>query len=557
MTPHQIVNRYELLRGERKNLDYQWEIIERFVMPGKGRFFQEGFDQEESINWRHRELYDQTATQALITLAAALHSSLTSPSTRWFNLRFRQPELNDSKVAKEWLEECGNRMADSLNESNFNLEVNELYQDVCGFGTSVMYHEEREEGATSTRFGGHAFATPMAREIYFEEDWNGHAVALYRRRQYTAQQLKDKFDTLPEHLNLQLDSDKANEKHDVIHAIYPKDYGDTELADRGVLLSLDKRPFESKYILYEGHHQLGKTGGYHELPAYAVRWSRTAGSKFGHSPAIVCLSDIMTLNQLVEVVHQSVEKVVDPPMKQTQRGVLSDLELFAGGLNVVRTQDALQPLMDPRSYRIDMGFADMEDIRTRVNRAFFVDQLELKESPQMTATEVMARMELMQRLLGPTLTRLQVEFLDPLIHRTFWMMNRKGALPSMPDMVGEYQGEYEVDYLGPLAKAQRRHEVDAIERWTLLLAQIAQIAGEDGLELFDKVDFPEVATLSAKIIGVPAKVVRNDEDAKVRRDQRKSQMDAMRQAEAMSNAASGLADVGSATKDISDAATLQ
>ena len=91
---HELINRYEALESERENLDGQLELLEKFVLPGKGRFFQEGHDEEESIDWRHREIYDGTAQNALNLLASNLHGSLTSPSTTWFELRFRSDEVD-------------------------------------------------------------------------------------------------------------------------------------------------------------------------------------------------------------------------------------------------------------------------------------------------------------------------------------------------------------------------------------------------------------------------------------------------------------------------------
>ena len=140
------------------------------------------------------------------------------------------------------------------------------------------------------------------------------------------------------------------------------------------------------------------------MPAYVLRWGRAAGSKFGYSPAINCLSDILTLNQLVEFTLKAAEKVIDPPVLSRQRGVIGDLDLYPGGNTVVRDPRDVVPFES--GARFDVSNIEREKLIETIRQSFFVDQLELKQSPAMTATEVNVRYELMQKLLGPALSRM-------------------------------------------------------------------------------------------------------------------------------------------------------
>ena len=520
MNPKEIVNRYENLKSERRSWDYQAELIERFVIPGKGRFFQDGNDSENSINWRHRELYDQTAPNMLVLLASNLHSGLMNPSSVWFSPRLSDPTLGNQHDEQEWLDECGLRMHRSLNGSNLHVESNELFQDAVGFGTGVQIHEEADENELLDQFGGHVFSTPMAREIYFDEDWRGNIVRLFRRRQYTAIQLIDKFGraALPQEILDMNDGDRFGEKIDVVFAVYPR-RDDWRMVDVSRYLAPKARPWEGKYVIYETREQIGPTYGYHEMPAYVLRWQRTAGSKFGHSPGINTLSDVLSLNQLREMLHEATEKATDPPLQTVQRGVIGDLETFSGGLTVTRGKDSIGPLVDPRFYRVDVGFRDLDDVRNSIREAFFVDQLQLKDSPQMTATEVRARMELMQRFLGPVLNRIKSDYLDPLVDHTFWMMARKGALPPPPPSLEDKR--YDIEYLGPLARAQRLGDVEAIERLYVTAASIAEIKPE----VLDNIDHDEALRHSGHVLGVPAKIMKSDADLKRMRRARKQEQD--------------------------------
>lgn len=542
--------RYEALESERKNLDGQLELLERFVMPGKGRFFQEGLDAEESVDWRHRELYDGTAQNSNTLLAANSHSALTSGAMTWFELTFRQDELNESKEAAEWLQDSAERLRADLNDSNFDLEANEFYQEASGMGTAIMLHAEGDS-PVPLEWGGHRFSTEMLRQCYFEEDMDGRPTALFIKRSYTVMQLALKFgiDKLPQRLREKMDNDSNNatdKSEECTYCIYLDP--DRKDADVSEVMPPDQRPYAGRWLLNNSSEFIGDEQGFYEFPAYVLRWQRTAASKYGHCPGIIALGDILTLQEMVEMVRNATEKTVDPPMKHTTRGVIGDVEMIAGGLTAVREMDGIQPLMPPGAYRVDAGWQDIQDLRARIEKYFYVDQLQLKDSPSMTATEASIRYDMMQRLLGPTVGRVKSDFQTPLVERCFWMMYRKGALKQMPQIVRDNAAELDIEFTGPLSRAQKMSQMDGIQQWVALTGQIAQVKPQ----VLDNVDEDAIAKHTGEILGVPAKMMRSEEEVKTIREERKKQAEQaqqMAQMEQASNVAknvgqSGLADGG-------------
>lgn len=508
MSAAEIVNRYRSLESERRNLDNLMEIIGRFVVPGRGRFFEKEADNEWAINWRRRELFDSTAVNAAQSLSSSIHGNLTMPSSKWFTLRFQDDALNEDFAAKSWLQECGMRVWYALQESNFNLEVSESYLDLVSYGTAVLLHETDTES-------GFEFRAAMTREIYFEEDFDGKPIGIYRMRKYTALAIANKWpDNCPDTIKTESEgSDTANNMHEVVHAIRLRP--ENKDADTSMPLKPEARPFEERYIMLKDAHELTPTpSGYYEMPAYVIRWGRAAGSKFGYSPAINVLSDILTLNQLVELILKSAEKVVDPPTLAQQRGIVGDLDLKPAGLTILRNIDQVRPYVSGAQF--DVSQLQREQLIRTIRQAFYVDQLELKDSPAMTATEVNARMELMQRLLGPALGRIQSDFLDPLVNRSFYLLYRAGKLPDAPPQVKESGAEMEIEYLGPLARSQKLHDVMAIDRLEAMLGQIAAI----NPEVLDNVDWDKAVRVKADRLGVPMDVLRSEDDVKKIRDDR-------------------------------------
>ncbi len=520
MKPDEIKKRFEALWTQRKTVEQTWDLIEMFIMPIRGGKFFENQQSEHQIDWRRgRSVFDSTAQNAAYTLASSMHGALTSPTTRWFNLKFRETEMNENVDNMQWLEEAANVIFFALQDSNFNLEVNEGYLDLVGFGTSIIF----EEPISDKAWEGLDFSAIPIREGYFEQDHRRQVKTFYRLIQWTAGQIVSKFgDKVPDIIKEKAENaQNVDEKIDIIFCVYKrKGIGDTANVKK---LPPNKREYGYKYILRTSGEELGEEGGYYEMPAYVPRWQKASGSQWGFSPATIALSDVMTLNALVELVLQALEKVVDPANLTTERGLISDLDLGASGLTVVRNIDDLVPYESKANF--NASTLVIEDLRNRIRQTFLVDQLELKESPAMSATEVNARVDLMQRLLGPVLGRLQNDFLDPMIERTFRILWRNDMLPEMPEQAKG--ARFDVEYSGPLARAQRMDNVTAIESYLMSIANL----GELFPEMRDLVDQEKTGRILAALRGAPAMILKDEATYEQELEEKKAKMEAAEEAQ--------------------------
>jgi hypothetical protein len=537
MDNQDIIKRFEHLWSERKgSVESVWDLIERFVVPLRGDFYST-LSSEHEVDWHRRDVYDSTAVYAAQTLAASMHGNLTSPSKRWFELRFRDKALNADDAAKEWLDDCTDRIYNALAEANFDIEIAEAYLDMVTYGTSCLTEELDGDRLN--------FSAVPVREIYFEEDHRKRVHRFYRKLQMTPVQMQSQFgDKIPDCVKDKLDNPASStETMDVIFCIYPRP--EAKDIDTGKPVHPLKRPFGYKYLLKTSAELLGEESGYYEMPAFVSRWDKVAGSRWGKSPSTTALADILTLNQVKEATLEAAAKAIDPANLVEETALIGDLNLDRGSLTVVTDINGIRPYESGTKF--DVSNMEIGMLTQAIRDYFHLNQLELKESPAMTATEVNVRYELMQRHLGSTFARLKSDLLNPLVQRAFRIMLREGMLIEMPP---EVQGaDLDVEYSGPLARAQQVDQAIAIQNFLMSTAQIAEVYPE----AIDLVDTDKAVRAMALLQGVPAEAMRGEKEIKKMRGEREQQaqqqqaiMQGQAQAETLKSAGQGMAAMGQA-----------
>ena len=510
-----IIKKFSQLESQRKSLDSVLQDIDRYVVPYRGEFFND-MTSEHSVKWHRTRIYDSTALVACNLLASQMHGNLTSPVTKWFHLRFRDDELNRMPEAKKWLEDVGTRIWRTLQESDFNNTAAEMYKDICSFGTSILMEEPKGD----LKWDGIDFTALPIMDSYFQITPEGRPYEVYRKLRYTRQELQSRFPDMPEDLMVD-DAEKASvdTKIEVVFCVYDR----LNNAPNKSVLKPEDRQIGYKYVLRNSGAEL-EEGGYYKFPAMVVRWDKVAGAKWGKSPAMDLLSDIKQLNELVVQTSEARAKALDPPYITTERGVIGDLDMEAGGITVVTDMDLLAPLI-PAS---DFHQADLERERLQesIRNGFFNDKLEFKDSPQMTATEVNARMEKMLRMMSPTLGRLQTDFLDPLVEITYSILARQNQLPEMPEIL-EKGTELDVEYIGPMPRAQKAEVAMSVEAWMMSVANMAQMFPE----MMDIIDADEVVRMMQDLRGVPASCAKSTKEVEQIRQQRAEQEAAAQETE--------------------------
>jgi len=475
LTDHDIVIRLDALKKNRVNWESHWQDCIKYCIPAKNAVLNKGTPGAKVAT----DIYDSTAIDASQILAAGLHGYLTNPSSRWFSLGLRIKELMKDVEARNWLKECEETIFDVLNASNFNQHIHETYIDFSVLGTACLYEEEDEE--ETVRF----FARPLS-EVYILENNRERVDTVYRYFSLTARQAYQKWQGKAGQkvLNL-IEAKKFEEPVEFLHAVFPREERDPRKKD-----AINK-PYASVWIELSQKQKVYE-GGYDEFPFFCPRFTKLSGVVYGYSPAMIALPDIKMLNAMSKTILKAAQKKIDPPVILPDDGFLLPFNISAGAVNFKR--------------------------RTAIRRAFFADMFLMLAmlDKQMTAKEVTERVNERMLILGPVLGRLMNELLDPIITRTFNILLRGGKLPPPPAIL---QGqEYTIEYISPLARAQKMVQIQAL---TELLAIIREMA-ETIPDVLDNIDYDKTVKEFADIYNAP-EILRSDEEVRQIRQQRLQQ----------------------------------
>ena len=486
---------FKRLKAQRVNFEWLWQRVSDMTIPRRADFVVTRYPGQR----RDYNIYDSTAPWALDQFAAGLHSLLTSQALPWFYLRLRDKAKMKNPAVQAWLQDTADRINAIFNDpaGGFQSQVHEYYLDIGAFGTAVMYVEDHNGIKFSTRFLG---------ECFIRQTHLGSIDTLYRLFGLTLPEAIEMFgeENLPKEMR---EIEDPLRHVQFLHVVEP-----------------DGNSWHSCYICTEFDNAIVHEGHYDTFPYMVSRWEKAAYEDYGRSPAINCLSEIFTVNEMRRTILRAAQKAVDPPLLIPNDGFMQPINLNPNSPNYY---DANLPgkieFLESKG-RFDIGETNMHDTQMAITRAFYVDAMQLpggfmpgakNQNTYMSATEASIRRENGMRVMGPMVSRMQTEFLGPVITRVYDILKKRRSLAPAP--AGIKDMSIDIEYVSPLAVAQKAAEGDNFLRMIQLLNPLVQA----NPALLQKLNGDAVVEFAQRIYHVPVELLYTD-----------AQMAQMRQAQA-------------------------
>lgn len=477
--------------SDRSSQDATWQEIRTFLAP----IMQSIVSREpKGTRGRHEQL-DNSGETASEVFASGLHGFLSNPGTKWFAVRAKDRSFNQDFEVARWTEQVTDHISQVFEsaESKFAIAIGEAYSSLGDFGTATVSAMDRR--GKLPIFRKHAVG-----EIATEENHEGDLVDTFRRWKMSARMAQREFGPAAgQRVSQSAAGSRADDEFEFLHAVVPRAGG-----LKGGRHPL-RMPFASVTINVTEKHLI-RESGFQENPFINGRWRKRDGEDAGRGPGEKALGDVKMLQRVMKATIRGAEKSINPSLLVADDGVIGQINQGQNGITYVRSdlfagrQSPVQAMN--HGARPDFGEEFMASIRSRIEAAYFVPLFRMSRDPRMSATQSLIIDEETLRVLGPFLGRVNVELLGPLIDRAIGIELRAGRLPPAPAIL---EGrETEIEFVSPLAKAQRLSEVAAGSR--LYEANQGLIALDPAI--LDNWDTDEKFRNDADRLGVPKTQIR-------------------------------------------------
>lgn len=489
-----LIQQYKTAKSDRAQFESTWQEIVNYMLPDRGSITSEKAKGQKTTQY----IYDGTAIDALSKFASGIGGLLTNQALPWVDLEWPIAELREDDESKRWLDEVVKIMDAEVQDSNFYVQTDECYLDAGGIGTACMYIGTGKKLLN--------FKAIFIADIYFLENSDGEIDTVFRSFKLTARQAKEKFDNLDPSITEAGEEGALKEKEfPFLHCVFPRTQFERD--EKGNRKRDSKNmPIASVYIDLN-NEKLVEEGGYEEMPYAVARMRKFSREIYGRGPGWNALADVKMLNVMEETGIRAFQKAVDPPVSIPNECYSLPLKMGARGYNFNNNWDdpnsEIKPIHLVNPQNLDIYEKKAEQKRNQIREFFYVNQLQLINAPQMTATEVMQRTSENLKLVGPVLGRFQPEFLGVIANRIFGILLRAGKFPPIPQAVLDFLENSDISlrikYVSPIAKAQKLYVAQSIQQGIMTIGGTAQIKPE----VLDKVDFDKIVDMVSDYYNVP------------------------------------------------------
>lgn len=495
-----------LLVSQRTKVESEWRLLYDMIFPYRGKF-----DTDKQNEKRRPKLFDRTATRAVKMLAAGMQSGLTSPSQRWFKLSPADPDMENYKPVREWLDDVEDRCYTVLGESNYYECTHASYEEIGIIGTSciTMYPDFNDVFRCHTLTGG---------EYYLGISGVGGKIdTFYEDCQFTAGRLAREFgkDKLSVNTRNLLDT-APNTFVNVRHCIRPNDdYIPGTIGPQGFayLSAWWEDGGKSEEFL--------KLSGFDAFPVFTPRWEFCGSDIYGYGPGHDAIADVNTANLTRRDALNASKLAYNPPLMADSSLRDKTIDLGPGKVTYVKLDGmtAYNPIRSLVDTKPDYNgtLAMLSDARQIINQCYFVDLFQMVASAtdrDKTAREVAELHEEKLSVLGPLMMMQNKELNSPSIELAISYLKKANLLPPMPQEFATL--DVKIDYISIFAQAQKMAGKEPIEQFISFTGNVAGAYPTVG----DNIDIDQGIRIYADKLAVPQKMLRSEDEVQQLRAER-------------------------------------
>lgn len=535
-----LAKRKASLEAARLPHETVWKDLREHFEPDYGKALNRSSDNPDNDTAARDDgkiLNSEPRTQ-LARMAAGMQGGITNPARSWFRLGVDNRTVSDSAAARDWLSRNTQAMETKIARSNAYTVFHQKYGHMGCFGNAC---------SLLVRGEGNGIHLHIIDEgsYWIADNHRQRVTTLLRVKDFTADQMAEEFGEgwLPQKVKDARAAGKGEDRFEVWNLICPND-GSARFKDVNA-----RKPFVSVYWMNgcgaEFNSGVLAVRPFSYNPILCPRWSLGSGV-YGTGPGHVGLGDAKELQRLERDSLKVLASEADPAMAAPESMKGRPINTFPGGvtyypdLSSGREAGPVTRLFETRMSVKDLEYKS-EQVVNRLRRIFFADlfamMLGLSQMPkEMTARQVNELASEKMALLGPVLTRMNQDLLDPFIEGVFTIMEENGEITPPPDILAGQ--ELKVIYVSVLhTEQQSSSRLGSMFK----LADFVGVVAPMSPSCVDKIDVDQAIDEAAESLAVPAGIIRDDKDVSALRQARAEQAQAQMQAEQAAKAVPGAA----------------
>lgn len=486
-----IIEQVDARYGRAKAVADQWsDLLEAcfyYAVPFRNRFYQPKEFQGGNKNSR---VYDTTAVESTKTFVSKLHDAMTPPQVQWGYLdldeTFEQFDEDDRDEAQAALDTYMRKLFAYIHRSNFDVVINECYFDLAIGTSALVVNSYREDDPL-------LFTSIPIDKLAIEESFNGRIETWFRTwDDIKISELKLRWK------NAKLSTDMERDlKHD-------KDAKIKCIKEGCAFFPDEPKPY--CYIVWANGHAIVKEW-LTSNPGIVWRFQKTNNETWGRGPVMDALPSIISLQELARIELASANLNTFRPYMAFSDGVFNPHTFKLEPFSVIPIapigssgQFPLQPL--PDSSNPNFSQLQIQDLRNQVKVLLFAETTEAQSIQPETATEVMLKQQELSQKIGPLFSRLQQEFLWPVIRRCADVLDKMGMLP-MPrlnDRILTFK------YKSPLALTKGQQDASRVTQYAQMLQGLV---GPEATQMY--INLREAPWLLASALQIDSRYLNNKE----------------------------------------------